>query len=176
VYQGQLHPAQYVRARIPTPVEQLSGLVTLSCTIAFATGVDPQDPGNYTRSGLDVVFRPDSQNVDPGSTLAKSEAFFQLKQYSEESELRIDAHKWETALLRSKRMQGSRLKDPVFDIHYNARAGGAPSNKPGRIRYAMIVSLDAPNSPQIYNQVVNRYRTLLVPLRPRIQIPLRVSA
>ena len=52
------HNAQYLRAQIPVPKEAMTGLVAIRATFCYATRTDPQDPSNYTRSGLDVVFRP----------------------------------------------------------------------------------------------------------------------
>ena len=49
VYQGELAAAQFIRARIPLPSQQLSGMVTIRATLCYATVTDPQDPGNYTR-------------------------------------------------------------------------------------------------------------------------------
>ena len=176
LYQGELTPAEYMRAPIPIPAKTLSGKVTVSATIVYASQVDPQDPGNYTRSGLDVVFRPHADKFREGATYPKSSHFFQLKEFSEEQELRKDAHKWETTLHRSRRMYGTSLKDPVFDIHYNSRLGGANSRVAGPIKYAMVVSIDAPKVPDLYTRVLARYPTILVPLRPRIELPLRSSA
>jgi hypothetical protein len=173
VYQGKLEPSEYMRAQIPVPHDALRGRVTITATIAYASQVDPQDPGNYTRSGLDVVFRPHAEKFDRGSVYPDTASFFQLQDYSDEQDLRRDAHKWETTLHRTRSKNASSLKDPVFDIHYNARLAGANSRVPGPIRYAMVISLHAPKSPDVYNLVLQRYRNLLVPLRPRIELPIR---
>src|SRR5262249_18752605 len=61
VYQGELSPSQYLRALVPLPDAALSGFVRIRVTLCYASHTDPQDPGNYTRSGLDVVFRPDAR-------------------------------------------------------------------------------------------------------------------
>src|SRR5207302_1436302 len=111
-------PGKYLRAQIPVPADGLVGLVTIRATFCYATRIDPQDPGNYTRSGLEVVFRPHDGKPNAGAEHPKSSAFFQLKEFSVEHELRRDAHKWETALHRERRMQASKLSNPVFDIHH----------------------------------------------------------
>jgi hypothetical protein len=129
LYQGELTPAKYLRARIPIPHEGLLGLVTIKATFCFASAVDPQDPGNYTRAGLDVWFRPHSEVfANDGALNPKTSPFFRAGDYVEERELRADAHKWETVLSKSRRMQANSLREPVFDVHYNARVSGRPNS------------------------------------------------
>jgi hypothetical protein len=173
LYQGELSPAQYLRAQIPVPKEAMTGLVAIRATFCYATRTDPQDPGNYTRSGLDVVFRPHDGKPTDGLEHPKSSPFFQLKEFSVEQELRHDAHKWETTLHRERRLQSAGLRNPVFDIHYNAREGGARASTPPKIRYALVVSVTAPKTPDLYNMIVRRYATQLRPLQPILTIPIR---
>ena len=70
-------------------------------------------------------------------------------------------------------MQSAGLRNPVFDIHYNAREGGARAATPPKIRYALVVSVVAPKTPDLYNKIVRRYATQLRPLQPVIAIPIR---
>jgi len=174
VYQGELSPAQYLRARLPLPAEQLHGYVTIRATFCFAAETDPEDPSNYTRAGLEVTFRPHDQKFDENGVYPKPSAFFRQQEYQTETELRRDAHKWETTLHRSRRMNGKGLLNPVFDIHYNAREGGGPTRAAGKIRYALIVTVSAPKITDLYDRVVRTYQNILIPLRPLIQIPVRV--
>jgi hypothetical protein len=76
VYQGTMRPGSYQRAQIPYPEEQLKGKVKISATLCFASETDPQDPIHYTRSGLEVCFRPHDQKVGDGSQNAKTRSFF----------------------------------------------------------------------------------------------------
>jgi hypothetical protein len=148
-------------------------MVTVRATFCFATETDPQDPSNYTRSGLEVVFRPHDQKIGEDGIHPNSSWFFQLKEYQTDTELRRDAHKWETTLHRERRMRGSSLNNPVFDIHYNAREAGGPTHAANKIRYSLIVTVSSPRTPDLYNRVVRAYRTQLQPLTPVIQIPIR---
>ena len=172
LYQGELRPGKYVRAQIPVPFGGMSGMVNIRATFCYATRTDPEDPGNYTRSGLVVVFRPHNSDRKPGATYAKSSSFFQRHENSVEQELRRDAHKWETTLHAERRMQAAKLRDPVFDIHHNAREGGAASIGTV-IRYALVVSVTSPGTADLYNKIVRRYATRLQPLQPVISIPIR---
>ena len=174
VYQGDLSPAQYLRAQIPLPDGPLQGNVTISATICYATPVDPEDPGSYTRSGLEVIFRPHSEKfAKEDAHHPKTDAFFQLRHYSTEKERRRDAHKWETVLHRRKKKQGRALKNPVLDIHFTPRASGRPVSTTDKIRYALVITVESHRTPDLYDRIVTRYRTLIRPLTPLIQIPIR---
>lgn len=180
IYQGELTASQFLRAQIPVPTSEMKGKVGIRATFCYATRTDPEHPGNYTRSGLDVKFRPHDQRftVREGADAAPgqpdSKPFFQLRGFSTESELRRDAHKWETTLHRQKFFLPQSLRNPVFDIHYVAREGGAPVNVAQKIRYALVVSVSAPQTADLYDNIRRRYSTILVPLRPVISVPLYV--
>jgi len=176
VYQGVLAPAQYLRAPIPLPVETIGAMVRIRATFCYGTQTDPDHPGAYTRSGLEIVFRPHDQKFEADATHPKSTAFFQLKDFSTEEELRRDAHKWETVLHREKRMRGRSLRNPMFDVHYNARDAGGPSATTDQVPYALVITVSAPSVGDLYDRVVRRYQTQLQPLLPVIEIPVRVRS
>lgn len=171
LYQGEIEAGQYLRVPIPLPAETIEGNVKVTATFSFCTSTDPEDPGNYTRSGLEVVFRPHNEKFKQKAKSSNPSPFFQLKEFSTEAEMRRDAHKWETTLHRSRNLRGTTLKDPVFDIHYNARESGRPTNTDAKIKYALAVTISAKKCPEIYNKVVQRFRTKLEVLKPQIQIP-----
>jgi hypothetical protein len=176
VYQGtNLSAGSWVRAPIPVPEEAMSGMVYIKATICYATDTDPQDPIHYTRSGLEIRFRPhDEKRKKSEQRESNPKTFFSLgTQYAGEEKLRNDAHKWETTLHASAKMRGNSLHNPCFDIHYNARMGGSKASKPSDIQYALIVSITAPRVRDLYDRIVRRYRTILEALRPVIEIPIR---
>lgn len=173
VYQGELTPGQFLRTPVPLPAGELAGMVTLNATFCFACATDPHDPSNYTRGGLDVVFRPHVEKFDPDAVHPKSSSFFRRTDYDTEKELRQDAHKWETTLHRSRRFQSTTLNDPVFDVHYQVRESGKPSAG-DKIHYALIITLKAPRVANLYDRIVQRYRTQLEPIQPIIEVPVRV--
>lgn len=175
VYQGELRPASWVRLRIPIPAEMMKGMVGIAATFCFATLTDPQDPLNYTRSGLEVRFRPHGgKRKDPKQVHANSKAFFQAKDLSiDEVDLRADAHKWETTLHKTRSMRGSGLRDPVFDVHYNARVGGRNARHADKIPYALVITVSSNNTSGLYNKILQRYPTILEPLKPILEIPIR---
>jgi hypothetical protein len=175
IYQGEVSPASYIRAPIPLPDEGLRGRVAVAATFCYATVTDPQDPGTYTRSGLDVFFRPHALKFDrPDSVSAKTVSFFRRKAFETEHEQRSDAKKWETTLHAQKPFNASSLYRSAFDIHYNARETGGPAKDPDKIKYALVVTVTAPKVPDLYNRVRRLYAGRLEPLVPVVDIPIRV--
>ena len=175
VYQGEISPAKYIRADIPIPAIQITGMVELKATIVYKSQTDPHHPGNYTRAGLEVTFRPRSDRFSrDGQIHPDSKSFFGASHSGAgETTLRRDAMKWENCLHSSKRMRGSSLLNPVFDIHYNSRLEGRNFASAPNLPYALIVSVRAKGVADLYNQVVRQYATQLEPLRPVLDIPLR---
>jgi hypothetical protein len=182
VFQGSISASKYVRVPIPLPPGPLSGMVTIKATLCYATDVDPHHPGNYTRSGLEVTFRPNKKTrrkVKEGENEpmhASSKTFFgnTSKAVQTEDELRKDAWKWENCVHASKRFQGKGLDEPMFDIHYNARAEGHNDTRKHELKYALVVTVVAPKIIDLYDQVVRRYATQLEQLQPIIDIPLQI--
>jgi hypothetical protein len=174
VYQGELKPGKYLRATLPLPAGGLTGNVRLKATFCYASPTDPQDAAAYTRAGLEVVFRPNDEKVKDGKANAATKGFFDLKKYATEQERRSDLGKWETVLHGDKTLRGSSLKNPVFDIHYNAREAGGRATGAEKIRYALIISVEAPKHADLYNEILRAYSKTLVPIRPQVSLPIRV--
>ena len=65
------------------------------------------------------------------------------------------------------------LNRPVFDIHYNARSEGRDDASADKIRYALVVTVEAPRVKDLYDRVVRAYRAQLQPLMPIIEVPVR---
>jgi len=174
VYQGELKPGKYLRAPLPLPEEGLEGMVTLKATFTFASVVDPQDSASYTRAGLVVTFRPNESKIKEGMENADSKSFFKRNKFAPEAELRSDAGKWETVLHNKVRMRGASLDSPVFDIHYNAREGGGTADSPQKIKYALIITVEASKHPNLYTDILKTYARTLTPIQPQISLPIRV--
>lgn len=174
VYQGELKPGKYLRATLPLPAAGLQGKIRLKATFCYSSPTDPQDAISYTRAGLEVVFRPSDKRIKEGKANADTKGFFDMKKYATEAERRSDMGKWETVLHGNKSMLGSSLDNPVFDIHYNAREGGGPTTGAEKIRYALIISVEAPKHADLYNEILRSYAKTLVPIQPKVTLPVRV--
>jgi len=174
VYQGELKPGKYLRAPLPLPLGGLTGNIKLKATFCYASPTDPQDACSYTRAGLETVFRPNGENIKEGKANAETKGFFDMKKYATEEERRHDMGKWETVLHGEKKMRGTTLNNPVFDIHYNAREGGGKATGPEKIRYALIITIEAPKHADLYNDILRAYAKILIPIQPQVSLPIRV--
>jgi hypothetical protein len=173
IYQGELRPGKFLRAPIPLPAFQLQGKVRLRATFCYASPVDPQDAGAYTKAGLGITFRPSSAKRKAEAVYANSSSFFQAAEFRTEAELRADLGKWETVLHAENNYYGSSLLEPVFDVHYNARdAGGLASSGAPSIRYALVVTVHAPKHAQLHQDILSAHAVLQA-LEPQISLPLR---
>jgi hypothetical protein len=173
VYQGELRPGKYLRASLPIPKDGLTGMVNLKATFCYSTPIDPSHSGSYTRSGLEVVFRPNGKKQELGKANAQTRSFFKLGKYASEAERRSDSGKWEPVMHDEDRMRGSTLEDPVFDIHYIAREGAGPTSRARPIPYALVVTIGAPKHADLFSTVLADHR-VLVAIEPEISLPVRV--
>jgi hypothetical protein len=175
VYQGEIAPARYIRAPIPMPPGTIAGKVTIAATLCYPTGVDPHHPGNYTQAGLELTFRPhDQKRKDPKQAHADSKPFFGKTQSGlMEEDLRRDAWKWENCLHTRVGFMGKSLRNPVLDIHYNARLGGRNFAPKDKLPYALVVTVQAKNLGDLYDRIIRKYAGQLEALRPVIDIPVR---
>ncbi|MCZ7497297.1 S8 family peptidase [Agrobacterium tumefaciens] len=175
IYQGNISARSYVRAPIPVPLEEMSGKVQITATICYKTLTDPHHPGNYTRAGLEIAFRPkDDKRKDDDKLHADTQSFFGKAQKGlTEGDLRRDAWKWENTLHASVGFLGKSLRNPAFDIHYNARLESRDFAPEDELRYALVVSVKAKRVGDLYDQIVRRYQAQLEPLRPVVDIPIR---
>jgi hypothetical protein len=176
VYQGAIAPARYIRAPIPVPSKTIPGKVTITATLCYPTGVDPHHPGNYTRAGLEPTFRPhDQKRKDPGQAYPDSKPFFGKTQNGLfENELRRDAWKWENCLHTRVTFMGDSLRNPVLDIHYNARYEGRSHAPKDELPYALVISVHAKNLGDLYDTIVRKYAKQLEALRPVVEIPVTI--
>lgn len=169
LYQGELNPGKYLRVPLPIPREGVKGKLNIKATCCIATPVDPQDTSMYTKAGVGISWRPKKGK--------STEPFFQQKKFATEAELRSDAGKWESVLHNEKGKLGSSLNEPEFTIHYMARDGGGeiPGYKAPTIKYAFVVTIESPKHPDIFEDILKSYPSILTELQPIVSIPTRVE-
>lgn len=166
IYQGVINPGQPIRAKIPFPDLQLKGKVTIRATFSFSAPTDPAHSLNYTKAGLSVIFRP------VGNT-KRTVSFFNQDNFDSESDLRRDAQKWEACLSRERRFNPSTLREPVFDVEYLTREEGKAMHSKDQqpLPYVLIVTVSVDKTPGVYNNVLQKYKTLQpVKLATQVQI------
>ena len=80
IYQGEISPTKFVRAWLPYINDEIKGMVSITATLCYKTEVDPGHPSNYTRAGLEAVFRPNDKKYSGTADInPKSEPFFGLR-------------------------------------------------------------------------------------------------
>ncbi len=180
IYRGMLPLGQHLRAAIPLPDGNINGKVLLRATLAIAPEVDPENPGTYTKGGLEVAFRPHSMKFSKEKNgkvpmHAKTVPFFSGSQLFGVAEFRLreEGFKWEPCIRQQKSLLGTSLHNPCFDIWFHHREGGNVAKNPQQLPYALVISVIAPKEKDFYNRVVRTYSQILVPLKPKIQIPIR---
>ncbi len=180
LYQGTLPVGEHLRVPVAVPNALLVGMVTVTATLVIAPDVDPQHPGAYTRSGLEVSFRPHSgkfNEYEDGKLSAhpKTRSFFSASNLygDSESAMREAGYKWEPCLRHSERLRPTSLSAPCFDIYYHHRQDGMADVLPQPIPYAFVVGIRAPRVTDLYNQVVRSYSGRLVQLVPQLRVSVR---
>lgn len=181
IYQGTLPIGEHLRAMVPMPAGELTGRVEIGATLVISPEVDPNHASTYTRSGLEVSFRPHAQKfggtTDKPSAHPKTRSFFSpMNMYGKpEYDLRDGGHKWEPCLRNVQSFLPKSLEKPCFDIYYHNRDAGTKADTPQPMEYALVVSMKAPKMKDLYNQLVRAHANVLVPLKPQIRIPIRTA-
>ena len=163
VYQGRLEPRKYVKALIPVP-EDLQGRITIKATLCYATNVDSETPGNYTRSAIEVKLRPDISKMTGDMNRPKTKPFFASSKYASEVTLR-EYGKWDTVMHDEITLDADKsIECPFFEMHYMAREGVNYNCVAEQIPYAFVVTVKAPKTPNLYESVVSLYQNKIRPL------------
>lgn len=166
IYQGELKPGKYVRAKVPIPDGGITGDVRMRATFCYASPVDAHSPDVYTRAALRPTFRPNLDKFAKGAKTPTSRSFFSQPDYVGEHERRTDYGQWETVLSDVDSMRGSTLVSPVFDVHYNAREEGGKSSSTESMNYALVITLEAPKHVNLHQDILAAYPDLLVAIEP----------
>jgi hypothetical protein len=58
-------------------------------------------------------------------------------------------------------------------VHYNARIGGRNALSAEKIPYALVITIESKKTRNLYDKILQRYPTILEPLRPVVEIPIR---
>lgn len=170
LYQGELFPGKYLNVPLPIPEQGIDGQVKITATCCIACETNPQDTSMYTKAGITIKWMPQF-----GSNPKKTEPFFQQQRFATEAELRTDAGKWESVLHSSKNKRGSALYNPAFELHYSARESGGITNSATPVKYAFIVTIDAPKNKKIFTDILSEYQNILTEIEPIVDIPIQIQ-
>lgn len=185
LYQGSLAPYEWVRFPIPLPPDMVKkGYVKIGATLCYFSETNPENAYSYTRSGMEVVFRP---NASKKTRVAKkkskhqehpdSDTFFGKDSLGDFSPLINHQERfWETTRSALKTKRASSLDQPAFDLRYLIRGDTEESydQKAPHLKYAMVVTVSAPQCKDLYDRIQRHYQQTLQAFRPKIEVPVRV--
>jgi Subtilase family len=180
VYEGPLYPNEHREVPIPLPDGEFPGKVQIAATFCVVTQTDPHHPLNYTRAGLEVIYRPHAEkfeideNGKKSKRPARDDFFVPKKMFQLEGVLRREGYKWESVMHRARAPKWSSLLRPVFDVCYLTREESEDASDPKPIRYALVIRLTSRTVKDLYNRVFRKYRRQLVPMEPVLHLPVSV--
>lgn len=201
LYEDQLERDQMVALPLPVPDGVLDGMMaSVRWTLAFSSAVDPTDAVDYTRSGVDIQFRPhdrrynftmpDGSVVGPYDTQEQAPEVTGVLRSGGRPSVhpatrspggarlieadRRDEGKWETMVQLTHRMRGQGLFRPRVDLSFLARDSGLLVREAvPPLDYTLIATIRGRQGTQLYNAVRASY-PVLVPVQ--LQLPVRVRA
>lgn len=169
LYQGELNPGKYLNVPLPIPSDGIKGMISIKATCCIACDTDPQDSAMYSKAGITIKWNPQKGKI--------SQSFFKQKSFATEAELRSDAGKWETVLHNQLNKRGSSMDEPAFELHYSARENGADAGSRARpIRYAFLVTIEAPKNQNIFTDILTEYSDILAEIEPQIDLPIQIQS
>lgn len=204
VYRDSLTRGESTAMRLPFPDGIAAGArVELAWTLSYLSDVDPADAAEYTRSGLEVVFRPHegrravsdattkerigvfdiTRQRDELAALAGAralkisdvpEAASNWRRFQPERLLR-QAGKWETLSRGQIALSAAELFAPRIDLLHLARESGALLDQAPPLDVTLVVTLRAPVGVMLYDLAVRQF-AVLTPLVQHADVRLRTSA
>jgi hypothetical protein len=198
LYEGEIARDEQLALPLPLPLQASHVLVRLSWTLVAASPIEPTDPLEYSRCGLEVRLRP-NENVrtytDPdtnekGKTInletdrarykalaGRGVVFSHPKSkptsvFRAEAQLR-DQGKWETVQHSPRKGHRDSLRYPCLELTYYARRSGmlVLGAAVPKLAYSLIVSLEVPGHIDLHGLVRAQYTSLTpITARPQAQI------
>lgn len=205
LYHDRLQRGEQVAMYLPVPEGiPADALVQIEWTLCYTSAVDPTDTADYTRSGIEVYFRPHYRRRSLFNTKTKKQILEVVDfehdeakiveilrtqpakwsdspladqgwQKRDEGSLR-NAGKWETLSRGQRTFIAKDLFKPRIDLNHLARARGVLVNE--RIEplpVALLVTVRVPGLNSLYD-VVRQQIPVLVPLEQLVQLPVRLLA
>lgn len=156
VYQGELKPGSSTCASLPLPAGGLNGNIASRPPSAtprrpIRRMLPPTPAPGWRRCSVPTTRR---------SRTARQRRHERLLRHEEVRDRGRTAFRHGQVgnrVARRKSMRGTSLKNPVFDIHYNAREAGGQSHGRRKIRYALIITVEAPKHVDLYNEILRAY-------------------
>ena len=196
LYESTISRDEFFPLLLPVPDSATSDAISLRYTLVTSTSVDPKDPVEYTKAGLTIRLRPDSNRftfskpgarevtkhlhrdrdeitalIKNGFTAASDPKTLSLQtRGTSEFSLREEG-KWDTLRSFSRKFQAGNLFRPRVEITYLAREEGLLVNDVPDLSWALLVSLEGPANVEMHDLVRSQF-PVLVPLSvPAAAVP-----
>jgi hypothetical protein len=185
---------------LPFPASGTLGRVQATWTLSFTSPTDPQDAVEYTRAGLECVFRPNSaaRTMSPppgtsgkavkvdlrtdGATVQRlAQAGYKVSAPKSRSGAAIrsehtlrDDGKWETVVRHHTGINAPGLHQPELWITYYERLEGqlVPAQVETSLDFALLMTVASLRTPDLYERVRADSRfTVLAPLVAPVPVP-----
>jgi hypothetical protein len=200
IYRGLLARDEVRSYQLPHPAVATKGTFDIRWTVAFTTGTDSAEAGDYTNAGLEATFRPHALKhslnyADPvtkrqrtkikhlqkdnaeiaalqasGWRLSLNPASRAPKANSSHESDRRDLGKWESLWKSEDSMMAKSLHFPRIDISHVTREGGRITSGTDDIDFTLIVTVKSRKGLPIYAQVQNEF-AVLTPLPLVVSTP-----
>ena len=199
IYRGLIGRDEVRSFQLPLPAAATSGKYDLRWTLAFTTGTDSAEAGDYTNAGLETTFRPHSQkfklakgtNTRVRNTATQSQEVAELladgwrlparpdtlsvhSQFAPEAVLR-DHGKWESISRWECTKTGASLHKPTIEISHVTREGGRLTSEAVDIEFSLVVTISSQAGVPLYSLAQSEF-SVLAPLPVVIDSDIEVDA
>ncbi len=198
LYEDALPRGRTVAMRLPIP-PGLPGdaWLELRWTLCFVSSVDARDPVDYTQSGVDLIFRPNTMLTNVtfadghveelhrgrdatriaaalaggGRDAENGPSLSGWRTFRREGRQRVEG-RWETLISGKRRLRARALDIPSLDVmHLHRIAGQLVADDVEPLRVAMLATITAGNrNYPIYDRVAAQYQVLV----PVVRTPIRI--
>lgn len=201
LYEDKLARGEVVAMHLPVPEKGIppTSKLELLWTISFLSDTDPSDAFEYTNSGLEVTFRPNSRRVSIKDVTARNKSLgifdlvndaAHLRQLATQKVIEVglpeagkwkrhraeikqrDEGKWETVIRGNASLEAGALFKPRIDLNHLRREGGQLLEGDGvaPLDISMLVTVRAPTGVALYDRVRAEF-PVLIPLAVTVPVP-----
>jgi hypothetical protein len=198
LYQGTIARTEFIPLTMPVP-DQRSGKLEIAYTLVTSTATEPADSVDYNKAGLEVTFRPHTlryslkngnrtKTADAGTPQFAGLLASGWRPSAEpksasigvagQSEVQLrDAGKWDSVRMgrHSYTQSQKTVFRPRIDLSHLARESGSLAGNPPDLDWALLVTLRAGSSVNLYDDVRTQYKVLTMLPAPTVTVATRTA-
>ncbi|HEY3807179.1 MAG TPA: S8 family peptidase [Kofleriaceae bacterium] len=200
LYEDELPRGESTALRFPFPRGlPVDAKFELFWTLSYVADVDPRDATDYTLTGIETIFRPDSRKhtlTDPntkkttpvdtvadrtqiaaalaaGSRLSEEPSAHSNWSLTKGEQLLRRDGKWETVMPGRVLLKAGELFEPRLDLLHLRRENGrlVKGKAIQPLRFAMMLTIRCLSNHAVYDMVASQYRVLT----PLVRLPVRMT-